>query len=292
MPACHNCAYLKDEVCEAPRSRRKDTPIRLCINAISHKWAAEIHGRVLELGYGVNKVFRRLIQAKEDAEWVGLDPRWDDGSATNITYPDESFDAVVAIQCMEHYHEYDATLEQGIEEAYRVLKPGGRFFFNVPMLSHGHDLFVTGDMDGVVALFKDNWEELHTDHWRRLHDPLPVFEAWKPKAYEKIKGSYQACGQDEPSVWVFEGIFRKPQTAKMPGLGRLAKNFSGAVKRAAVAAVKGDQVYVDDLTKESRLAICNMCELRVGSRCSHPDCGCFLAEKTKYATEECPESRW
>jgi hypothetical protein len=79
---------------------------------------------------------------------------------------------------------------------------------------------------------------------------------------------------------------------KMPGMGKLAKNFSGAVKRAAAAAMKGETVFVDKLTKNTRLAICNMCELRVGSRCSHPECGCFLKEKTKYATEECPDGKW
>ncbi len=79
---------------------------------------------------------------------------------------------------------------------------------------------------------------------------------------------------------------------KMPGMGKLAKNFSGAAKRAAKAAIKGEAVFVNKLTKDTRLAICNMCELRSGSRCSHPECGCFLQEKTKYATETCDEGKW
>ena len=78
----------------------------------------------------------------------------------------------------------------------------------------------------------------------------------------------------------------------MPSLGKLAANFTGAVKRAAAAAIKGDAIFVDGLTKEGRLAICNMCEMRDGSRCTHPDCGCFIQAKARCATEECPKGYW
>lgn len=76
----------------------------------------------------------------------------------------------------------------------------------------------------------------------------------------------------------------------MPKLGKLAANFSGAVKRAATAAVKGDDIFVDKLTKESREAICNMCDRKRGSRCA--DCECFIKAKTWVATEKCPLDHW
>jgi len=75
-----------------------------------------------------------------------------------------------------------------------------------------------------------------------------------------------------------------------PGLGKLAANFGGALKRAATAVVKGDEVLVDNLTKQAREAICIMCDKRSGSRCT--ECGCYIKAKTKFATEECPDGHW
>ena len=290
---CRNCEHLKDEKCAAPRGRASDSPIRLCINAIAHKWAASLTGRVLELGYGTNRMFRTLITRKRGVEWVGVDPRYDDGASTDIPYPDASFDAVVLIQCLEHWQELGCGLAEGLAEILRVLKPGGQLLFNVPMFSHGHELFVTGDVAGILDLFDDSWELESTAEWRKHYEPLEPHVAWRRRALEQIKRHYAAAGQAEPSAWVFEAVFRKKAAAaSMPGLGKLAANFSGAVKRAAAATIKGDEVLVNSLTKDSRLAICNMCEMRVGSRCSHPDCGCFLAAKTKFATEECPLGLW
>jgi hypothetical protein len=87
-------------------------------------------------------------------------------------------------------------------------------------------------------------------------------------------------------------MLKDSEKPKMPGMGKLANNFTGAVKRAAHAAIKGEAVFVNKLTKDTRSAICNMCELRSGSRCSHPECGCFLDGKTELATEECPIGLW
>jgi len=245
------------------------------------------------LGYGNNRVFRSRITRRRGAEWVGVDPRHAEGSASDIPHPDSSFDAVVAIQCLEHWHEKGSELDKGLAEILRVLKPGGRFLFNVPMFSHGHKLFVTGDVPGILDLFDDSWELESQAEWRKHYEPLEPHKAWRMRSFELIKQHYGAAGQAEPSAWIFEAIFRKKAVAsKMPGLGKLAANFSGAVKRAATAAIKGNEVLVDSLTKETRLAICSMCEMRVGSRCSHPDCGCFLDAKTKFATEECPLGLW
>jgi len=44
-------------------------------------------------------------------------------------YKNDSFDAVIAIQAI--YHGYKEDMRQAIEEVHRVLKQGGRFFFNV-----------------------------------------------------------------------------------------------------------------------------------------------------------------
>lgn len=42
--------------------------------------------------------------------------------------------------------------------------------------------------------------------------------------------------------------------------------------------------------REAILAICQGCEFLKGSRCAL--CGCWLARKTKMATEHCPMEKW
>lgn len=49
-------------------------------------------------------------------------------SAAKLTYPDNTFDLVTAIEVLEHVDE----LDQALEEIRRVLKPGGRFALTTP----------------------------------------------------------------------------------------------------------------------------------------------------------------
>lgn len=49
-----------------------------------------------------------------------------DGRAESLPFEDESFDVVLATSVLEHVDDLDAA----VSEAYRVLKPGGLFWFN------------------------------------------------------------------------------------------------------------------------------------------------------------------
>lgn len=44
--------------------------------------------------------------------------------------------------------------------------------------------------------------------------------------------------------------------------------------------------------QQTRLLICADCPINVNGVCTHPDCGCPLEEKTRWASEECPVGLW
>ena len=51
---------------------------------------------------------------------------------TRLTYPDEAFDIVLTSETLEHVPD----LDRALAEIRRVLKPGGRHIFTIPMLPH------------------------------------------------------------------------------------------------------------------------------------------------------------
>ena len=73
---------------------------------------------------GVNITPLHVEQANRRVRERGLEQRFDLrlGSATELPFADQSFDAVTAIECAFHFD----TRQAFFEEAFRVLKPGGR----------------------------------------------------------------------------------------------------------------------------------------------------------------------
>ncbi|MGQ0645110.1 MAG: class I SAM-dependent methyltransferase [Elusimicrobiota bacterium] len=101
-------------------------------------------GKGLDLGCGDGRLAEILFCKTPDIRWTGLDLDAEDAarararglyekvhaaSASAIPEPDGSFDVVFSNSALEHMDGLDAVLT----EAARVLKPGGRFFFTVPV---------------------------------------------------------------------------------------------------------------------------------------------------------------
>jgi len=66
----------------------------------------------------------------------------------------------------------------------------------------------------------------------------------------------------------------------------------GNLTRAVVKHVSGGMKKVDLLTYQDRLNMCNECDLRVRTRCTHDSCGCFINQKAWWSSEECPLAKW
>jgi ubiquinone/menaquinone biosynthesis C-methylase UbiE len=140
----------------------------------SPEWAAHIHddvlpvathgvelgGELLELGPGPGAATEwlrhrvaRLVAVEQDEEAAeklavrfAEDPVVEvvTGDATDLSYPDDSFD-VVASCTMLHHVPTRAGQDRLLAEAYRVLRPGGAFLGSDSLPSDGLHHFHEGD---------------------------------------------------------------------------------------------------------------------------------------------------
>lgn len=72
---------------------------------------------------GLNIDSRQLERAREKViPRDGNTLRFEEGSASQLPFADQSFDVVLAVECIFHFPDR----RQFLQEAYRVLKPGGK----------------------------------------------------------------------------------------------------------------------------------------------------------------------
>ncbi len=69
-------------------------------------------------------------------------------------------------------------------------------------------------------------------------------------------------------------------------------NFFGAMERVVDNAAAGRDVLAPPSYVNKRRELCEACELRKGLVCTHNDCGCVIAAKTRLISEACPLGRW
>jgi ubiquinone/menaquinone biosynthesis C-methylase UbiE len=110
------------------------------------------YGRLLEIGYGSGILLPQLSQHCDELH--GIDPHTQSDAVTqsveqngvrvqlktsgaeSMPYPDNSFDAAIAVSALEFVHDLEAVYR----EVKRILKPDGRFFFVTPGTSPILDL--------------------------------------------------------------------------------------------------------------------------------------------------------
>jgi SAM-dependent methyltransferase len=102
-------------------------------------------GAVLEVGSGSGKILRTLQAHRPGLHPYGCDiSDWSPPEGiqfrlmtTDIPYPDQTFDAVLVVDVLEHVPDPDHL----IAEIVRVLKPGGRFVGFVPIEGESRSLY-------------------------------------------------------------------------------------------------------------------------------------------------------
>lgn len=146
-------------------------------------------GRVLDLGGG-NGLLARHLQERgmtsvvlDQAGYVATAPRpVVQGNAQAIPFRDQSFDAVAALWML--YHVTDPVLV--LEEAARVLRPGGSFVACAPSRQNDPEFRSvlpdwgrrsTFDAEGAVELVGRVFDEVEAEHWDAPLISLPSTEA-------------------------------------------------------------------------------------------------------------------
>jgi SAM-dependent methyltransferase len=131
---------------------------------------------VFEVGSGRAELLRELVRrghrcvatevtqergSKHLAESDGLQWHRTDGVHLASFEPDEAFDVVISTQVIEHFHPDD--LLTHLDNARRILRPGGRYLFDTPHRSSGpHDLSRVFEFDRAqfMHLKEYTYEEL------------------------------------------------------------------------------------------------------------------------------------
>ncbi len=115
------------------------------------KYSLNTSGIMLDVGCGEGRHIFGIMQQNPHMQCIGLDmdqkslkkaeegyayfktlsqagAEFIIGSAYSIPLPNNSVDIVICSEVLEHLHEYN----DAINEIYRVLKPGGKFYASVP----------------------------------------------------------------------------------------------------------------------------------------------------------------
>jgi SAM-dependent methyltransferase len=184
---CRNCPKFSSarSECTFPFG----SPLRKCVSAAQEAHLHSLTGKsLLEIGFGKHSIPRRMVMSA-GGQWTGIDPfcrstekaalgKAGLGHVADIPFADGTFDIVVGIQSFEHWAEplpgnHSSNHEKGLDEVFRVLKPGGSIYFDAPIHLHGHEMFVAGDVGRIRGLFDPaRWQDLIIEKWRQNYEPL------------------------------------------------------------------------------------------------------------------------
>jgi len=133
-----------------------------------------LDSKILDVGCGTGEQVRKCRQRGFDV--TGLEPAPKmraiakahnprapilDGVITNLPFPDQTFDLILAIEVLRYLHRTD--VEQAYREMVRVLKPGGCLFFTMVNRYAVNGFYIYNEFRKVLCRFRGAQEPLHCE---------------------------------------------------------------------------------------------------------------------------------
>ena len=171
----------------------------------------EINSSLLEIGCGTNSIF---IESKESkfSRIDGLDIHEKDlrgrntlanivGSVSKIPIRSNFYDFCLSNQSIEHWFEYNVSLNLGLSEIARVLKKDkGKMIINFPLFLHGKREFLQGNIEYIL---KEISKYFFIKEIQFVHSGSRKYKGWK------------LCGQSSYRIkkyMVTKGITATPES--------------------------------------------------------------------------------
>jgi SAM-dependent methyltransferase len=175
--------------------------IRACVAAIGNEYSSLIKrdNHILEIGCGTwSPIWEHCRRV--GAMWEGIDisPTYYGKptiatrieSVEELSFPDATFDIVIGNQTMEHWNEFGCRPELGLWQCFRVCKPGGMVWMNVPIHFHGSRIFVEADIPGIETLFRPFAIDIRLFKWGRDRSPMAPVDLLPGYAYRGERTTY------------------------------------------------------------------------------------------------------
>ena len=161
------------------------------------------HGRVLDLGTGPGQIAIAIAESADDFHVLGIDAagtmlaiaeerkshspaadriEFQQGDATKLDLPDQSFDAVVSNTVLHHI----PRPVEFLQEAGRLLKPGGVLLIR--------DLFRPESPEAVTAIVEANGEGLSPTGLKLFRDSLHASLTQKELRAAAVEAGLEAFG--------------------------------------------------------------------------------------------------